>query len=299
MKHKKDKTESIVFSNDESAEILFEKIKGWEISSQVEFIVSFDNPKRKELFEKIFEAVTNETVKQNISLIVQRIEQAGFQVSGYNPSEIEYYQSLFAKDFYTVLHSETYQTYIEDKIRELHFYCKRLEQDLQTNQYEFLEDKEQDENQIAEAERYKLYLESFIIHLKNPAPQKAKTKTEQETPKTFEELFYNPEHAEPCLRILSELQPPVIDAINNFIGKAKGVFPLWVKVLKNHKPEPLIKHYKDTVYKDLLNNKVKGLNLTKDASEFRKRYVRLENDNTELDIKTILSQYSQSGKLGK
>ena len=130
-------------------------------------------------------------------------------------------------------------------------------------------------------------------------PQQTETKTEQEQPKIFEELFYNPEHAEPCLKILSELQPPVIDAINNYIGKAKGVFPLWVKVLKNHKPEPLIKHFKDTVYKDLLNQKVKGLNLTKDASEFRKEYVRLVNNNVELDIKTILSQYSQSGKLGK
>ena len=130
-------------------------------------------------------------------------------------------------------------------------------------------------------------------------PQQTETKTEQEQPKTFAELFYNPEHAEPCLKILNELQPPVIDAINNYIGKAKGVFPLWVKVLKNHKPEPLIKHFKDTVYKDLLNQKVNGLNLSKDASEFRKQYVRLENDKIELDIKTILSQYSQSGKLGK
>lgn len=130
-------------------------------------------------------------------------------------------------------------------------------------------------------------------------PQQTETKTEQETPKTFEELFYNPQHAEPCLKILSELQPPVIDATNNYIGKTKGVFPLWVKVLKNHKPEPLIKHFKDVVYKDLLNQKVKGLNLSKDASEFRKHYKRVENDKIGLDIKTILSQYSQSGKLGK
>lgn len=129
--------------------------------------------------------------------------------------------------------------------------------------------------------------------------QQDEKKTEQEIPKTFEELFYKAEHAEPCLKILSELQPPVIDAINNYIGKAKGVFPLWVKVLKNHKPEPLIKHFKDAVYKDLLNQKVKGLNLSKDASEFRKQYKRVENDKIELDIKTILSQYSQSGKLGK
>jgi hypothetical protein len=179
MKRKKDKTESIVFSNDESTEILFEKIEGWEITSQVKFAVSFDNPKRKKLFEKIFEAVINETVKQNIFLIVQRIEQAAFQVSGYNPSEIEYYQSLFAKHFCNVLHSENYQTYIEDKIRELHFYSEGLELDLRTKQYEFIEEREQDKNQLTEAKRYRVYLESFIIHLKNPAPQQTETKTDK------------------------------------------------------------------------------------------------------------------------
>jgi hypothetical protein len=125
------------------------------------------------------------------------------------------------------------------------------------------------------------------------------TEKKKEEPQTFEELFYNPEHAEPCLNILRELQPPAIDQINNYIGKAKGVFPLWIRVLKSHKPEPLIKHFKDIVYKDLLNQKLKGLNLSKDASEFRKQYKRLENDKIELDIKAILSQLSQSGKLGK
>lgn len=190
MKQKKDKTASIVFGNDESTEILFEKIKGWQITSQVEFAVSFDNPKRKELFEKIFKAVTDETIKQNISLIVQRIEQAAFQISGYTPSEIEHYQSLFAKEFYTVLHSENYQTYIEDKIRELLFYCKGLEQDLRTKQYEFLEDREQDKNQLTEAERYKVFLENLLIHLNTPSPQQTETKTGQETP-TFTNNFDN------------------------------------------------------------------------------------------------------------
>lgn len=130
-------------------------------------------------------------------------------------------------------------------------------------------------------------------------PKQSQKKIEEIIPKSFEELFYNPQNAEPCLRILTELQPPVIDAANNYIGKAKGVFPLWVKVLKNHKPQPLIRHYKDIVYKDLLNQKITGLKLTKDASEFRKEYKRLNSANIELDIKAILSQYSQSGKLGK
>jgi hypothetical protein len=153
-----------------------------------------------------------------------------------------------------------------------------------------------------EIKKYKKFLELEMIQTEreiNPLSKQTETKTEQEQPKTFEELFYNPKHAEPCLNVLRELQPPVIDAINNYIGKAKGVFPLWVKVLKNHKPEPLIKHFSDIIYKDLLNQKVKGLKLTPDASEFRKSYVRLIKNNIELDIKTILSQYSQSGKLGK
>jgi len=137
------------------------------------------------------------------------------------------------------------------------------------------------------------------VEQKTNTPQQTEKKSEQEQPKTFEELFYKSEHAEICLSILRELQPPVIDAINNYIGKAKGIFPLWVEVLKNRKPEPLIKHFADKVYKDLLNEKIKGLNLSKDASEFRKQYKRLYNDKKELDIKTILSQYSQSGKLGK
>lgn len=129
--------------------------------------------------------------------------------------------------------------------------------------------------------------------------EKIKPKPAENIPQTFEELFYNPENAEPCLRILAELQPPVIDAANNYIGKAKGIFPLWVKVLKNNKPQPLIKHFKDIVYKDLLNQKVNGLNLSKDATEFRREYKRVNSANIELDIKAILSQYSQNGKLGK
>lgn len=131
------------------------------------------------------------------------------------------------------------------------------------------------------------------------SPQRVELKIEELNPLKFEELFFNPEHAEVCLDILKELQPPVIDATNNYIGKAKGVFPLWIKVLKNHTPKPIMKHFKDTVYKDLLNSKVNGLKLTKDASEFRKQYKRLENNKIELDIKAILSQFSQNGKLGK
>lgn len=149
--------------------------------------------------------------------------------------------------------------------------------------------------EIIKSEGTKEAIKDWLINNTTRKLIKGNTK---ETPKNFEELFYNPNHAEICLTILREITPPVLDAKNNYIGKGKGIFPLWIKVLVNHKPQPLIKHFKDSIYKDLLNKKIKDLNLTADASEFRKNYKRLENNNVELDIKTILSQYSQSGKLG-
>jgi hypothetical protein len=115
----------------------------------------------------------------------------------------------------------------------------------------------------------------------------------------FEQLFYNPQHAEVCLDILKQLEKPVLDEDNNYIGTNKGVFPLWIKILKMNNPKPLIKHQKDLVYKDSLNSKVNGLNLSKDASEFRKNYTRLNTSKIDFEIKVILSEFSQQGRFGK
>jgi hypothetical protein len=93
---------------------------------------------------------------------------------------------------------------------------------------------------------------------------------------SFEEMFYDVSNAEPCLNILKNLDEPFIDADFNYIGKNKGIFPLWIQEMKSHS-KPLIKHLPDIIYKDLLNSKIKGLNLSKDASEFRKDYKRLLN----------------------
>ncbi|MEO6669287.1 MAG: hypothetical protein ABIN36_07415 [Ferruginibacter sp.] len=138
---------------------------------------------------------------------------------------------------------------------------------------------------------YYKFLNDPSVNKKEP---KAKPQTDTTTlQQSFEDIFYDASNAEKCLKILRELQPPVIDALNNYIGKSKGILPLWLKVLKNHKPEPLIKHFGDMAYKNILNNTLKGLNLSKDASEFRKQYVRLNSDKVELDIKTLLSQVLQ------
>lgn len=142
-------------------------------------------------------------------------------------------------------------------------------------------------------EKAKIKLRSLL----NNNPGHNANATEEPIPNTFEELFNDPGLIYPCINILRELTPPVIDSVNNYIGKNKGIFPIWIGVLKKHSPTPIIKHYKETIYKDLLNKKFNGLNLSKDASEFRKNYKRL--DKKDKEIKALVSQISQKGRLGK
>jgi hypothetical protein len=116
---------------------------------------------------------------------------------------------------------------------------------------------------------------------------------------TFEDLFYNSNHAAICLQILNDLEPPIIQANNHYIGNNKGVIPLWIKILKEHKPYPLVKPFRNKEYAAILNEKIPGLNLTSDASEFKRPYKRVDNSDIGIDIKAKLSLLSQKGKLGK
>jgi hypothetical protein len=138
-------------------------------------------------------------------------------------------------------------------------------------------------------QRYKEYL----LNLPDEQPNKPQTKT---VPSTFEELFFVASNAEQCLQLLKEIEPAVITDINHYIGSNKGIFPILMKELER---TGFIQPQKPVVYKDLLNQRITGLNLSKDASEWRKVYKRLETDKTALSIKALISQYSQSGKLGK
>jgi hypothetical protein len=133
----------------------------------------------------------------------------------------------------------------------------------------------------------------YLKNLPDEQPNKPQTKT---VPSTFEELFFVASNAEQCLQILKEIEPAVITDINHYMGSNKGIFPILMKELER---TGLIRPQKPVVYKDLLNQRITGLNLSKDASEWRKVYKRLETDKTALSIKALISQYSQSGKLGK
>ncbi len=126
-------------------------------------------------------------------------------------------------------------------------------------------------------------------------PDKEKRKSENE-PKSFEDLFYNPADSEKCLDILKTLN--IINGNNEYSadgknGNIKGLIPLWIKILANHKPNPIIKPFSDSIYAKLLNEKIMNLNLTKDGNEFRKNYSSLDKYRKDIEIKVILSRFYQ------
>lgn len=111
-------------------------------------------------------------------------------------------------------------------------------------------------------------------------------------PQRFEELFRKPELAEKCLNVLRELSKPVIDKHYTYIGNNKGVIPEWVSALKKNGDNPLMLHFQDIDYKNVLNKKIINLNLSKDASEFRRVYTRIKYQGIDNELRLLVSKIS-------
>jgi hypothetical protein len=116
-----------------------------------------------------------------------------------------------------------------------------------------------------------------------------KQKPEQETPKTFDELFYNADLVKPCIDILKELDPPLIDTDCNYIGKLKGVFCVWIDEMQR---QGIVKHYSDRkIFASLIPQKIKRFSI--DESMFGKHQNKAEN-LYRTDIKTKVSKIKLS-----
>jgi len=116
-----------------------------------------------------------------------------------------------------------------------------------------------------------------------------KQKPEKETPKTFEELFYNTDLVTPCIDILKELDPPLIDTDCNYIGKLKGVFCVWIDEMQR---QGIVKHYSDRkIFASLIPQKIKRFSI--DESMFGKYQNKAEN-LYRTDIKTKVSKIKLS-----
>lgn len=132
---------------------------------------------------------------------------------------------------------------------------------------------------------------NIVANLKPvPAEREQKPQPQQAIKRTWEDLFIDKNDIERCLQVLRDLEKPAITADNIFMGRSgKGIFPLWIRVLSQHTPKALIRSFTDQEYKQILNDNIKDLNLSKDASEFRKLYTTLEKNNTKAELKALLA----------
>lgn len=154
------------------------------------------------------------------------------------------------------------------------------------------------------------YIQNLISRIENltstpivkalPPQPNVKQKDEEEAPKIFDELFYNTELVDPCIDILKELDPPLIDTDCNYIGKLKGVFCVWIDEMQR---QGIVKsNYQEErkLLASLIPQKIKRFSI--DESMFGKYHTKAEK-NYRTDIKTKvskikLSQDSQKGKQG-
>ncbi|UGU17712.1 hypothetical protein LS482_07495 [Sinomicrobium kalidii] len=120
-----------------------------------------------------------------------------------------------------------------------------------------------------------------------PKQSQSKTKrTGKKHPKlTYDQLFKEPKKADLALEQFKKTFPGILSDDNSYIGKGKkGYFPLFIEVLEKLS---YINKQSDITRKNALNSKIKNLNLSKDASEFRKQY-RLITDDNRTDLKLSL-----------
>lgn len=121
--------------------------------------------------------------------------------------------------------------------------------------------------------------------------QKSETIAEQEIPETFEGLFYNKNFVNPCINILKEVAPPLIDGDCNFIGNLKSGIVIWIEemqrqaVIKSNYPQ------ERKLLALLIPQKIKRFSI--DESMFSKHSMRAESQYR-IDIKAMVSKIKHS-----
>lgn len=122
-----------------------------------------------------------------------------------------------------------------------------------------------------------------------PETMPDETKKEIDKPETFEELFYNPDLVMPCINVLKELDPPLIDTDCNYIGKLKGAICVWIDELQR---QGIVKRFSDRkILASLIEKKIKRFTI--DDSMFGKYHDRAEKQY-KTEIKSMVSKIKLS-----
>lgn len=132
--------------------------------------------------------------------------------------------------------------------------------------------------------------------LEQGSPVKARAVQSQHMPSRFEELFTETHFAEMFRYMLLNFEPKLIDEKNRFVGP-QGTKALIPMVIKEIERKGGMNKYPEKIQVKVLNDTFSGLKLSKDASEFRKPYKRLEGK--EMDIKNLISYFPKKEKPGK
>jgi hypothetical protein len=247
--------------------------------------------------EKLFEALifsANEEKDKPIAGAYELLKEVWFFLNSdsatFNGKDVEKYKRpLFVNP--VIVGKPEFDDFFEAEIT----YCSTQnkiglkEHDFIIDISNWIEKKSKDESlSIPRKRKFNEFLEYIKTKALPPQPI-VKQKTEQNTPKTFDELFYNTDLISPCIDILKELDPPLIDTDYNFIGKLKGVFCVWIDEMQR---QGVVKHYSDRkIFASLIPQKIKRFSI--DESMFGKHQRKAET-LYRTDIKTKVSKIKLS-----
>ncbi|HRO45130.1 hypothetical protein [Agriterribacter sp.] len=151
------------------------------------------------------------------------------------------------------------------------------------------------------------YLQKLIDDQYAPSSKIINKETRSRNPKpqpgAFEDIFCKPEYAEYAIQALRAISRPmpVIDIDNNYIGKGKGIFRVWIDALKQFPGAQIINQdLSIKVVAKLINTKIKGAGL--DGSEFTHTYKKIEpykNSITKKILETFSPLLNNLGRKGK
>lgn len=100
----------------------------------------------------------------------------------------------------------------------------------------------------------------------------------------FEDLFYDVDKIDGAINILREVDPPLIDVDNNWIGKPLGAVCVWVDELRD---QGLMKSADGNTLSKLIPTKIPRLNISE--SMFRKYHGRAK-EAYEMPFKSMISE---------
>lgn len=126
----------------------------------------------------------------------------------------------------------------------------------------------------------------------NKQPQQPKKRDNQELSnyELLEDLFKNPETYKACVNVLREVEPPIINIKQKYIGKEKGSLVLWVDILKHH--DLIVRFPNNTIYSKLISE---AFDFSISDELFRKVSIRA-TEKYETEFNSLLSQVYQGVK---